>query len=300
MDRYKHLMVGLARTAADAGLIRYAAMVARLGTAHEIRLVHVLPSSTEATVHAHDRVLCELEAEVRPHLSDLPDSTRVCFDVLKGPLFDRLLAVAAEQEADLMLVGHGRANPGQRALARRLAMKAPCSVWMVPEGAAPQLRRFLVPIDFSDYAADTMQVATSLARLADHPEVLALHVFFNEASVSYEGYEEVLRGQEAAAFERFLAPVKCHGVKVTPLFVEGAQPGHVINRVAAEQGADLILMASRGRSRSAAILLGSVTEETLMEARVPVLVVKHFGAQLGLLQVLLDRSFRQKRTPRFD
>lgn len=33
MHRYRHLMVGLARTDADAGLIRYAAMVARLGTA---------------------------------------------------------------------------------------------------------------------------------------------------------------------------------------------------------------------------------------------------------------------------
>ena len=41
MHRYQHLMVGLARTGADADLIRYAAMVARLGTAREVRFVHV-------------------------------------------------------------------------------------------------------------------------------------------------------------------------------------------------------------------------------------------------------------------
>jgi hypothetical protein len=46
--------------------------------------------------------------------------------------------------------------------------------------------------------------------------------------------------------------------------------------------------------------MGSVTEQTLAEAKVPVLAVKHFGAQLGLLEVLLDRRFRGRRSPRFD
>jgi outer membrane protein OmpA-like peptidoglycan-associated protein len=51
---------------------------------------------------------------------------------------------------DLILVGHGRGHSGKRALARRLAMKAPCSVWVVPEGAPARLNRILVPVDFSD------------------------------------------------------------------------------------------------------------------------------------------------------
>jgi nucleotide-binding universal stress UspA family protein len=293
-------MVGLARTAADADLIRYAAMVARLGTANELRFVHVLPTPDDLLVHDHDRALSELEAEARPHLSGLPASTRICFDVLKGPLFDRLLSFAAEQEADLLLLGHGRAHSGRRALARRLAMKAPCSIWIVPEGSSARLERFLVPVDFSEHAADTLEVAASLARLAGRPECLALHVYFNEAVVSYEGYEAVLRGQEQEAFKKFVAPLNTQGIKIVPMFVEGANPAHVINRVAEEQKVDLILMATRGRSRSAAILLGSITEATLMEAKVPLLVVKHFGAQLGLLQVLLDRSSRMKANPRFD
>jgi sulfate permease, SulP family len=74
----------------------------------------------------------------------------------------------------------------------------------------------------------------------------------------------------------------------------------VINRVAAQRGCDLVVMASRGRSRSAAILLGSVTEATIVETRVPLLVVKHFGAQLGMLQALLEKGFRQKQNPQFD
>jgi len=59
-------------------------------------------------------------------------------------------------------------------------------------------------------------------------------------------------------------------------------------------------MATRGRSRSATILLGSVTEGVIIEARTPVLVVKHFGNRLGVLQVLMDRRFRQGGDPQFD
>lgn len=301
MNRYRHLMVGLTRTETDADLIRYAALLARLGTTSEVRFVHVLPTPAGGTVaHDHDQAQAAIENAVRATFLDMPRPVRVYCDVLKGPLVDRLLAFVAEQEIDLLLLGHRRQHPGRWALARRLAMKAPCSVWMVPEGSPPRLNRILVPIDFSDHAADTMAVATSLARLACSEECLALHVYFNQAVASFEEYDQILRGREKEAYDQFLAPLNCQGVKVTPLFVESANVAHAIIRAAAEHAADLIVMATRGRSRSAAILLGSVTEETIIETRVPLLVVKHFGARLGVLQALLDRGFRKKRDLHFD
>ena len=53
-------------------------------------------------------------------------------------------------------------------------------------------------------------------------------------------------------------------------------------------------MATRGRSRSAAILLGSAAEQMIIETRVPLLAVKHFGVQMGVLEVLLNRRFWQR------
>ncbi len=301
MHRYRHLMVGLPRTDADAGLIRYAAMVARLGTAGAVRFVHVLPSSASPLATPdHDRVLAELQAEVRPHFTGVPETAQVSYDVLQGPLMDRLLEHVAEKEVDLLLLGHRRSHPGRWAIARRLAMKAPCSVWMVPEDSPPALLRILVPIDFSEPAADSMRVATSMARLSGHAECLALHVYFNEAVATYEGYDQVLRGEEAQAYRQFIAPINCQGVQVTPLFEEGVNVAHVIGRVADRHGVDLIVLATRGRSRSAAILLGSVTEEMIIETGVPLLAVKHFGARLGVLQALLDRRFRQRGGLRTD
>ncbi len=242
----------------------------------------------------HDRILAELQAEVRPHFTGVPETAQVSYDVLTGPLVDQLLAYVAEKQVDLLLVGHRLSHPGRRALARRLAMKAPCSVWMVPEGTPAAPQRILVPIDFSEPAADSMRVATSMARLCGHSECLALHVYFNEAVVTYEGYDQVLRGQEEQAFRQFIAPINCQGVQVTPLFEESANVAHAIGRAAERHGTDLIVMATRGRSQSSAILLGSVTEEMIIETRVPLLVVKHFGARMGVLQALLDRGFWQR------
>lgn len=301
VHRYRHLLVGLTRTAADTALLRYATMLIRLGTVEEVRFVHILPMPDDpGTAHDHDRVLEELRAEVRPQLGEIGPDVRAYYDVLKGPLTDRLLAFAAEQEVDLILVGHQRTHPGQRALARRLAMKAPCSVWMVPEGSPATLDRILVPIDFSEPAADAMQVATSMARRSGHSDLLALHVYFNEARVTYEEYQQVVRGEEQEAYRQFIAPIDCKAVRVTPLFEEGANVAHVILRTAEKHGVDLIVMATRGRSRSASILLGSVTDDTILETRTPLLVVKHFGARMGVLQVLLDRRFRQRGGPQTD
>jgi YjbE family integral membrane protein len=52
------------------------------------------------------------------------------------------------------------------------------------------------------------------------------------------------------------------------------QPGRVLADFAAEQGADQIVMGTRGLGTHTGALLGSVTRETLEHSRVPVLVVK--------------------------
>ena len=97
VERYRRLAVGLTRTATDPGLLRYAAMVARPGTAAEVRFVHVLPDGPPPDPEA---VREELRAAVRDHFTDVPESVATAFDVLPGPLTDRLLAHAGESHTE--------------------------------------------------------------------------------------------------------------------------------------------------------------------------------------------------------
>jgi len=301
MERFRHVLVALTRTNRDAGLIRYAAMLARLDTAVEIRFVHILPQrGSQDERPQHDESLAYIEGQVAESFLNVPRSVKTYCDVLKGPLVDRLLSFAAEQEVDLIMMGHQPEHPpGRGSLVRRLSMKAPCSVWIVPDGVSPRLKKILIPLDFSDHSADAMVVATSMAQLASADECLPLHVYFNEAVLTYEEDDPIVYGQEEDAYRKFVAPIDCRKVKTRPLFVEAANVAQAIHRVAQEESVDLKVMSTRGRSQSSAILLGSVTEGVIIEARTPVLVVKHFGARLGLLQLLLDRTFRRKSSPHF-
>lgn len=287
----KTLAVALSRSKEDAALLRYAAAAARWIGASRVAFVHVLPASASAAERG--RALAGLKG-LR---TGLPAGVRASYDVLAGPLTDHLLGFAAKNKTEVLLVGHGRKTDGRSALARRLAMKAPCSVWMAPQGARARLRRILVPVDFSGHSTDALRMALALAQRAG-AECLPLHIRSNEAALTYEGYDRVLREEETADYRSFLGRINRRGVKVTPLSEDGTNVSAAIGRVADRLEADLVVMATRGRSLSAAILLGSVTEDAIIATRVPLLAVKHFGASLGVLQALLGPRFLEKGRPR--
>lgn len=295
MHRFVRLMVCLRGSETDPELIRYAAMIARLGTVREAHFLHDVPPRDGDP----DPSGAECQAMVAREFTDIPEGVTSSQEVLRGPLLDVVLTEASEREIDLILVGHRKNRPRRRSIARRLAMKAPCSVWMAPEGSSLTLNRILVPVDFSERSADALVVAAGLAARAGCRELLALHVRFEESRLTFEGDEEAIKQREQQEFDAFLAPLDLHGVAVRSLFVDDPSPAHAIARLGMEQKADLIVMATRGRTRSSAILLGSVAEDTLIESDLPVLIVKHFGDHLGVLKALLERVQSEPGDPHF-
>jgi len=196
-----------------------------------------------------------------------------------------VLRRAAAGGVDGLVVGDG---DGRR-LAGDLLRHAACPVWFVPGGALPTVRRVLVPVDFSVRAADSLRVAATLARLSGAAECVALHVYFNDSFLTGPWGERATRQATETAFARFMKPIDTLGVTVTPCFREAADVPRAINEAAAECQADLIVLASRGRTWTAALLQPTVAEQTLRTCRVPLLVVKHFGAARGFLNLLVER-----------
>ena len=174
-------------------------------------------------------------------------------------------------------------------------MAAPCSVWLVPEGSRAAVDRILAPVDFSSRSADALGLACSIAAAAGVEHCLGLHVRFNPAATTFDGYEQIEMEEVAQAFYLFIARIDMHGVSVVPRFEEGANVGVAIDRVATELDTDLIVMNTRGRSSASSVLLGSETEYVIMASRRPVLAVKRFGARLRFLEALLHERFRRGR-----
>jgi len=191
-------------------------------------------------------------------------------------------AIDFSSGVDLLAVGEAR-------LAADFVNRAPCPVWFVPEGARPEPRRVLVPIDFSVQAADSLRVAADLTRLCGAKECVALHVYTNRDVLTGAWGECATRREAWATFETFMQSIDTLGVKVTPCFREAVNVAGLLTEVASERDATLVVMATRGRTWAASLLQPSIAEQTLRTCRVPLLTLKHFGASRGLLSVLGER-----------
>jgi SulP family sulfate permease len=268
------MLVAISGQQTDELLLRYADLLRGL-----------IPGLEEVAIHVAE--------DDAPPATTLPDTCTV----VTGDVLDCILDTVVARRCDLILLGHKHSARRRRSLARRLAMKAPCSVWMVPCGSAPDLGRIMVPIDFSERSADCLGLATRLAEMDGSDECTALHVYFNDAAVTYAEFDEILVDGVEKAFDLFIAPIDLHGVFAKPHFVESPNVAQTILRITADERCGLIVMGTRGRSPSASVLLGSETEQVLMNATVPVLAVKHFGSRMRLLQVLRDKRGPWRREP---
>jgi nucleotide-binding universal stress UspA family protein len=299
MNDERRILVALGGSDADHGLARYAAAVAGLG-----RRAGRLPETT-APGGPHDQAMPYPDAGLTavPAAPAATDQGHAV--VLTAPAALRFLPPGADvaeaalaDGAEVVLVGEGHGGAG-RSLAGRLVRQASASVWFVPDDAPPAFRRILVPVDYSIRAADSLRVASTLGRLTGADECLALHVWFNSCVIETPGEDRRARERWAAAHARFMSRIDTLAVPVSPLFREGADVARTVARVAEEEGADLIVMASRGRTRAAGLLTESAAGRVLRDTRVPLLVVKHFGARLGMLRALFEKLFLRGEETRF-
>jgi universal stress protein A len=141
-------------------------------------------------------------------------------------------------------------------------------------------KRILIPIDGSPQSAHAAQIGLDLAKALGAE---AATVFVVEPPVAYSGEigippEELLevsaRDDEAA-----LAAVR-RSVHLPPdalHFVRVGRPAAIIEKVAAEWPADLIVIGSHGLGGLGRALLGSVADAVVRHAPCPVLVTRKTG-----------------------
>jgi nucleotide-binding universal stress UspA family protein len=307
------LLVGLNGQEPDVHLIRYASMVARLnqsedtapfpiapgknGTAEhtksslavadpEVRFVYLFPSRASAQATRDGSLRSWLRTQVKTYFTALSDRAAIGYDVLKGNALGRLSSFATDFDSDLLLLGQSTWPPK---ICARIAMEAPCPVWLVPPGWAPVLRRLLVPCDFSERSAAALQTAIEIARRSRHAKCLVLHAYWSGSRFTDVHTQTEKRRQLDRVYEQFMSRIDRHGVAVEPLFVEAQSVDRQIERAAAHHGVDLVVMWTRGRTRSSRLLLPSNTDLAIRRCPTSFLVLPTSGRPVGLLQALCER-----------
>jgi nucleotide-binding universal stress UspA family protein len=138
----------------------------------------------------------------------------------------------------------------------------------------------LSPIDFSNHSEDAVKVAADLAsRLGSElclvhvvpmlPRLPSVSAFFHEAE-----YEQALHNDADQRLRQMAATLGQNGLKVRTTVGTANDVGMELLRIAEQNNADLIVIATHGITGWHKLAFGSVTEKVLRMATCPVLVLK--------------------------
>lgn len=150
---------------------------------------------------------------------------------------------------------------------------------------AIDIKRILLPTDFSDYSATATKYACELATRFD-AELHLLHTLdVHLASTPGFGmglalptYLQESRAAAEKALAGVLDPQWAAGRKVVRAVAEGSPKVEVV-RYARSHDIDVIVLATHGRSGLAHVIIGSVAENVVRTAPCPVLTVRPEGHQ---------------------
>jgi nucleotide-binding universal stress UspA family protein len=137
-----------------------------------------------------------------------------------------------------------------------------------------ETRTILCPIDFSTLGNAALETATALARDRD-AKLLIVHVqepapaYMN--GEFYYGIEEPDRQELKKMLKKVLPTDPAVGYKHR--LVTG-NPAEAIVDLAAAENAEMIVLATHGRTGLPRLIMGSVAEEVVRRAKCPVLTVK--------------------------
>lgn len=262
--------------------IRRGVLTARV-RAVPLTLVHVVDDDQPVSIIAAERTAAEaLLARQARSLREL-DGVDCDHRVVLGDPFAGIVEAGDLTEAELLVIGPHRRQAlrdiFRGTTAERVIRTGRRPILMANGVPAGPHRNILIAVDLSEHSAEAVRTAAALVLTGD-AAVSVLHVYdapgtgpLAGAGLSRAQAADYLRDEEAAAgaaLARFLA-----GLQLRPdvrLLRPGAtSAAQVILGAARELSADLVVLATHGRTGIAKMMLGSVTEAVLAMAETDVL-----------------------------
>lgn len=144
------------------------------------------------------------------------------------------------------------------------------------EGTDRFQKLILVGCDFSQPAAEAISEAARIAK-QENGRVKLVFCLDNDIppQLAFGAHDRILDQHRRSAEEKLLqlGEERLAGVPFDTLVVEGS-PRRQLNKIAKTEGADLVVLASRGHSLAAGLLLGSTAESVARHSPCSVLLMR--------------------------
>ncbi len=165
------------------------------------------------------------------------------------------------------------------------------------------MKKIILPVDFSKHSEYALETAAALAKKHNSQLIVMNMLELSESFLSSSDSErqnEMLFMLASAnkTFEAFLDKDYLENVDVVPM-IKHHKVLKEVDEVAKAEGADLIIMGSRGHSNHDGIFTGSNTEKVVRYSETPVLVVKGKDTNIDFDNVVLATDFSEESIPAF-
>ncbi|HKL89207.1 MAG TPA: universal stress protein [Salinibacter sp.] len=205
---------------------------------------------------------------------------------------DAIVTRTEEHDVDLVVMGtHGRQGMDRLlsgSVSEEVVRRASCPVFTVlprdESGTGPQINRVLAPVDLSDQSELVLNHAVALAESYAAPLDL-LHVVEEAAYPNVYGLDPLtpslpnVQDRAREALETLASNVDLRTDPVNVHVLAGNAARDIVE-FAEDNAADLIVMATHGRTGLERFLIGSVAEKVVRRAPCPVFTLKSFGKSL--------------------
>ena len=296
MKRFQHIVVNLTLQDADASVLTWTANLARLAGARKVSVLHAwqpvdIPEELKQRYPwllepGEDVALKRMDELIAAHLQ-VEENVEVAKVVYRGSPLGEVLRVAEGGDADLVVCGRSTSDVF---LSEKLARKAPCSVLTVPPLAGTSFDRVMVPIDYSEYSRQALDVGLAFAA-AEDAKLTVFHAFEvpwgqSRSTMPRPEFVADLRQFHSNRLRAFVEEIGSRGVEVDYKIKEALLAPPAIAAAVEEGGHDLVIIGCRGHHAIYATLLGSTAESILHGCPVPVVAVKVKGSQRSFLAAL--------------
>ncbi len=297
MRKYNKILVAMKLDEEDSSLVKYASRICRMADAEEVHFFHVteeydIPDKWCSVIEGDagcDTIRAKMGELVKETGDDF-GKAKVIFEASDGDELRDALKYIKEKDIDLVIT---QKVCGGSKIPERLARKAPCSVIFAPPHVDPLFQNIFVAIDFSSYSKEALERALAYGKAAGTQKITLLHVFavpigYYKSGHTYEEFAEILRNNAREEMEKLTAGIDSGGIEIDFQIQMNEHPYRAIVDTVHNKGADLLVVGSRGRSKTAAILLGSVTERIIEMCNVPILTVKKKGQGISIIDAMFN------------
>ncbi|MDN4164210.1 universal stress protein [Cytophagales bacterium LB-30] len=303
MNSFKRVLVGLDFSPMDQVLMQFIHEHAHDLGVEKVYYFHCSKSLElpEAIKKSYPELLAPLDEVIKKNIEELVkehhnEAIEHETVVIEGTPLTELLKYLKIKETDLLIMGKKNLADGSGSLAKSIARKAPNSVLLVPENQYRTIDTILCPIDFSQHAQLTLQTAHAL-KSSTHASVEVFYIYevpfgYSKLGKTREEFSAILAANAEKDFQILCKQI---GHKTSDFtFVcrekdDTMSLAQMIQQEADSSHADLVMIGSKGRTNASAVLLGSLAEAlSQAETKVPLLIFKKKGENLGFLEALFE------------